>query len=73
MKSYILKVCLCSAVKRAECSPSPRPVPTSGGLEGARPAPLADTSRTLKPTGLGYSGKGWMGAVRRHVTSNFYC
>lgn len=58
MKSYILKVCLCSAVKRAECNPSPCPVPTFGGLEGARPAPLANTSRMLKPPGLGESGKG---------------
>lgn len=44
MKSYILKVCLCSAVKRAACIPSPSPVPTSSGMVGAWPAPLADTS-----------------------------
>ena len=73
MKSCVLKVCLCSAVKPAECIPSPCPVPTSGGMAGARPAPLVDIARMLKLNGLEWSGKGRMSMVRRHVTSNFYC
>lgn len=52
MKSYTAKVCLCSAFKTAECISSPCPVPTSGGTVGAWPAPLADTSQTLKLKGL---------------------
>lgn len=63
MKSYILKVFLCSAVKRTECIPSLCLIPTSCGMAGDWPAPPTDTLQMLKLKGLGSLRKGLMTAV----------
>lgn len=63
MKSYILKIFLCSAVKRTECIPSLCLIPTTCGMAGEWPAPLIDTSQMLKLKGLGSLRKGLMTVV----------